>query len=72
MEPIHREPFQPDDDAIAATCALDFVQYLRSRNYENIRVSCVDRPVPALLEFALDLTPLRYLMFNSFVTANKK
>jgi 2-polyprenyl-3-methyl-5-hydroxy-6-metoxy-1,4-benzoquinol methylase len=71
MPPIHREIFQPDDDAIIATNAIDFRQYLRSHGYANIRVSCVDRPIPKWLEALLDLTPLRFVILNSFLTAEK-
>ena len=71
MPPIQRENFQPDDDAIIATSSIDLRRYLRSRHYTNIRVSCVDRPLPGWLEGLLDLTPLRYVILNSFVTADK-
>jgi SAM-dependent methyltransferase len=71
MTPIRRESFRCDDDAVIATNALDFLQYFRTRNYEKIRVSCVDRPLPGWIEAALDLTPLRFLVLNSFVTAEK-
>lgn len=71
MAPIHREPFQPDDDAIAATNAIDFRRYLQTRNYEKIHVSCVDRPVPGWIEGILDFSPLRLVILNSFVTATK-
>jgi SAM-dependent methyltransferase len=71
MAPIVRESFQPDDDAIVATSALDLRQYFRTRNYRDIRVSCVDRPVPRWIEALLDATPLRFVMLNSFVTAEK-
>jgi 2-polyprenyl-3-methyl-5-hydroxy-6-metoxy-1,4-benzoquinol methylase len=71
MTPIQRDPFQPDDDAIIATNAVDFCHYLETRNYEKIRVSCVDRPVPKWIEIILDLTPLRFVILNSFVLAKK-
>lgn len=71
MTPIRRESFQCDDDAVIATNAVDFRQYLHTRNYEKIRVSCVDRPVPQWIEASLDFTPLRFLILNSFVTAEK-
>ena len=71
MSPIHREQFQPDDDAITATNAIDFRQYLRARNYTKIRVSCVDRPIPRWMEAILDFTPLRLVMFNGFLSADK-
>lgn len=71
MTPIQCEPFQCDDDAIVATNAADFRQYFRIRNYENISVSCVDRPMPKWIEAILDFTPLRFLILNSFVVAEK-
>jgi SAM-dependent methyltransferase len=71
LTPVQREPFHPDDDAVIATNAIDFRQYLRTRNYRKIRVSCVDRPLPSWMESALDFTPLRFLILNSFVTAEK-
>ncbi|HEY0256851.1 MAG TPA: class I SAM-dependent methyltransferase [Candidatus Methylacidiphilales bacterium] len=71
MTPIEREIFQCDDDAIVATNAVDFRQYLRTRNYKKIHISCVDRPVPRWLEATLDFTPLRFLILNSFITAEK-
>jgi 2-polyprenyl-3-methyl-5-hydroxy-6-metoxy-1,4-benzoquinol methylase len=71
MAPIQREQFQPDDDAITATTAIDFHHYLTARNYEKIRVSCVDRPLPRWIEALLDCTPLRFIILNSFVVAHK-
>ncbi len=71
MEAIRSENFRPDDDAISATSALDLRQYFRSRGYGSIRVSCVDRPLPKWMEAVLDLTPLRFVILNSFVTAEK-
>jgi SAM-dependent methyltransferase len=71
LTPIVREPFQPDDDAIVATSALDLRQYFRSRGMMRIKVSCVDRPVPAWMETLLDLTPMRLFILNTFVTGEK-
>jgi SAM-dependent methyltransferase len=71
MPLINREPFQPDDDAIVATNPIDLSRCLATRAYQKIEVSCVDRPVPRWLEFLLDLTPLRYVILNSFITAEK-
>ncbi len=71
MTPTQHEPFQPDEDAIVATNAVDLRQYLRTRGYEKIRVSCVDRPVPEWIEAVLDFTPLRFLILNSFIIAEK-
>jgi SAM-dependent methyltransferase len=72
MEPVWREVPRPDDDATVATNAFDLRHYFAVRGFGEIRVSCVDRPLPRALEFALDLTPLRYLMLNAFVTARKR
>jgi 2-polyprenyl-3-methyl-5-hydroxy-6-metoxy-1,4-benzoquinol methylase len=72
MEPVFREEPQPDDDATVATNGVDLRQYFGTRGFTNVRVSCVDRPVPRFLEFVLDATPLRYLMLNAFVTARKR
>jgi SAM-dependent methyltransferase len=71
MAPIVRDEPRPDDDATVATNALDLRQYFAVRGFTEIRASCVDRPVPRALEVLLDLTPLRYLMLNAFVTARK-
>jgi len=72
MEPIVKEPFEPDDDAIVATNALEIAFFLERAGCETLSVSCVDRYVPRLLDWALNATPLRYLMFNAFVVARKK
>ena len=71
LTPIVREPPQPDDDAIIATNPIDLRHYLRTRGYAAIHTSCVDRPVPRLLEFLLDATPLRHFILNTFLTARK-
>jgi SAM-dependent methyltransferase len=72
MEPIWREKPRPDDDATVATSAFDLRRYFAVRGFVDVRVSCVDRPLPRALEVLLDLTPLRYLMLNAFVTARKR
>jgi SAM-dependent methyltransferase len=72
MEPVWREEPRPDDDATVATNAFDLRRYFAVRGFVDIRVSCVDRPLPRALEGLLDLTPLRYLMLNAFVTARKR
>jgi len=35
-------------------------------------MACTDRYVWGPLDFALNLTPLRYLMFNAFVVARRR
>jgi SAM-dependent methyltransferase len=72
MEPVWREEPRPDDDATVATSAFDLRRYFVLRGFVEVRVSCVDRPLPRALEWLLDATPLRYLMLNAFVTARKR
>ena len=71
MIPIVRPDFMPDDDATVVTNSLDLQRYFQVWGYREIRVSCVDRPVPAFVESILDATPVRFLMLNSFVEARK-
>lgn len=72
MTPLVRATPMPDDDAIVATNAVDIRQYFRTRKFVRISVSCVDRPVPRLLEALLDATPFRFLILNSFLVAQKE
>lgn len=72
MEPIVREDFQPDDDAIVATNALEMKFFLERAGCKVETVACTDRYVNPLVEFALNLLPTRYVMFNSFLVARKK
>lgn len=72
LTPLVRDNPMPDDDAIVATNAVDIRQYFWTRKFAHINVSCVDRPVPKLLEAVLDATPFRFVMLNSFVVARKK
>ncbi len=71
MEPIIKLPFTPDDDAIVATNALEMKFFLERSGCEVQRVECTDRYVAAPVEFALNLGPWRYVMFNSFLVARK-
>ena len=71
MEPIVRETFQPDDDAIVATNGLEIKFFLEQNGCEVCSVECTDRHVPKLIDFTLNLGPWRYLMFNAFITAKK-
>lgn len=71
MPPIVRQPFQPDDDAIVTTNALEIAAALERRGGVIERVDCTDRVVPAPLEWLLNATPLRWAMFNAFVVARK-
>lgn len=71
MTPIVKEPFSPDDDAIVATNGLEIGFFLRHAGCVVESVACTDRYVPGLVELGLNLTPLRYLMFNAFVVARR-
>ena len=71
MQPIVKEPFTPDDDAIVATNALEMKFFLERCGCEVLSVSCTDRYVAKPLDFLLNLLPTRYLMFNSFLVARR-
>jgi SAM-dependent methyltransferase len=72
MTPVVKEPFEPDDDAIIATNGLEIAFFLERAGCVIQSVSCVDRYVGKPLAFALDATPLRYLMLSGFVIARKR
>ena len=72
MQPIVKEPFSPDDDAIVATNALEMKFFLERAGCDVLRVECTDRYVVAPVEFALNFGPWRYVMFNSFLVARKR
>jgi SAM-dependent methyltransferase len=71
MQPIVKEPFTPDDDAIVATNAFDMTFFLRRFGCEILSVACTDRLVSRPVDFLLNLTPFRYLMFNAFIMARR-
>ena len=71
MTPIMKEPFTPDDDAIVATNAFEMEFFLKRSGCKVESVACTDRYVAAPIDFCLNLTPLRYLMFNAFVIAQR-
>ena len=71
MKPIVRDDFQPDDDAIVATNAVEMKFFLERAGCRVESVSCADRYVNPLVDFALNLFPTRYVMFNSFLVARK-
>lgn len=72
MEPIIKEPFTPDDDAIVATNAAEMEFFLERAGCEVTRVECTDRYVAKPIDFLLNLGPWRYVMFNSFLVARKR
>lgn len=71
MQPIVKEPFTPDDDAIIATNAIEMSFFLERAGCEIESVACTDRYVAKPIDLCLNLTPLRYLMFNAFVVARR-
>lgn len=71
MTPIVKEPFTPDDDAIIATSALEMKFFLERAGCAVEEVSCTDRYVARPVDFLLNLTPLRFIMFNSFLVARR-
>lgn len=71
MTPIVKEPFTPDDDAIIATNALEMKFFLERAGCKVEKVFCTDRYVARPVDFLLNLTPMRFLMFNSFLVARR-
>jgi 2-polyprenyl-3-methyl-5-hydroxy-6-metoxy-1,4-benzoquinol methylase len=72
MVPIQKEIFEPDDDAIIATNSLEIAFFLERYGCVVEKVSCTDRYVAKPLDIALNISPLRYLMFSGFVVARKQ
>ena len=72
MPPIVKEPFTPDDDAVVATNALEMEFFLERNGCTVERVDCTDRYVAKPIDFALNLLPTRYVMFNAFLVAKRK
>jgi len=71
MTPIIKEPFTPDDDAIVATNPLEMAFFLEQAGCEVEQSLCTDRYVARPVDFLLNLTPLRRLMFNAFLVARR-
>lgn len=71
MQPIVKEPFTPDDDAITATNAAEMRFFLERAGCEVLRVECTDRYVSKPIDWLLNLGPWRYMMFNSFLVARR-
>lgn len=72
MTPIVKEPFTPDDDAIIATNPLEIAFFLERSGCAVEKILCTDRYVAKPVDRLLNLTPLRYLMFNAFVVARRR
>ena len=72
MEPILRENFQPDDDAIVRTNMLEMSFFLKRAGCQIEAAHCTDRYVFKPLHLLLNLLPTKYAMFNSFIVARKR
>ena len=72
MKPIHRQNFQPDDDAIVCTNLLDMAFFLRRAGCVTETLACTDRTVPRWLDACLNASPLKYGLFNAFAVARKQ
>ena len=71
MQPIIRENFQPDDDAIVRTNMLEMMFFLKRAGCGIQSAHCTDRYVFKPLHILLNLFPTKYAMFNSFIVARK-
>lgn len=71
MPPIVKTPFTPDDDAIVATNGPEMAFFLERNGCRVESISCTDRYVAKPVDFLLNLTPARLLMFNAFICARK-
>ncbi|MDC0325663.1 class I SAM-dependent methyltransferase [bacterium] len=71
MEPIVKEPFTPDDDAIIATNPMEISAFLRHNGCQIESVACTDRLVHPLVDFCLNMAIWKYGMFNGFVVARR-
>jgi len=71
MPPIVKEPFTPDDDAIVATNPVEMRFFLERSGCVVERVSCTDRYVGKVMDWVLNATPLRFLMFNALLVARR-
>jgi hypothetical protein len=72
MQPIIKQPFTPDDDAIVATNPLEMEFFLTRAGCVIESVACTDRYVAKPVEFFLNLGLWRYLMFNAFIVARRE
>jgi SAM-dependent methyltransferase len=71
LTPIQREPFQPDDDAVVKTNGLEIAFFLERAGCRVEQTLCTDRYVHGVVDWVLNLTPLRLVMFNAFVVARR-
>ena len=72
VAPVVKTPFEPDDDAIIMTNALEMAFQLERCGCVIEQALCTDRHVFPPLDWLLNLTPLRYGMLCAFVVARKQ
>ncbi len=72
VAPVVKTPFEPDDDAIIMTNALEMAFQLERLGCVVERTLCTDRHVFPPLDWLLNLTPLRHGMLCAFVVARRK
>lgn len=71
MSPVERHTFQPDDDAIIATNPLEMAWHLRKAGCRIHTIHCSDRIIPPWIDWPLNATPLKFVMFNAFLAGIK-
>ncbi len=67
MDPIIREPFCPDDDAIVMTNGLQIRYWMQRVGFQIVDVSCADRYCPKIIDRLANSGFWKYGMLNSFV-----
>lgn len=72
MSPIIRDRFEPDDDAIVVTNAVDVCAALRKRGLRIVYTSGTDRYFPMLFERLGEMPLLRSMVGACFVVAEKR
>lgn len=71
MDPIDRQPFYPDDDAIVVTNLLELKVLAQQSGCSVLRAECTDRYFSPILEKVANATPLKYTMGNAFLVSRK-
>lgn len=71
MVPVWKKPFEPDDDAVVATNPIELSFFVERAGCVVEKLECTDRYIPKLLDFLLNISVLRYGMFNVFLVARK-
>jgi len=51
---------------------VEMAFFLKKNGCDVVKTECTDRHVSKPIDFALNLGPWRFLMFNAFVVARKR